>query len=464
MNLKQMREQHAEAIGKAKALVESEGSTKDDLAQADALIGEAVEIEQQIAEAEENEKAAAERDRKLAERNAWAEKSRGTLPGMAKGQGHEFDNNADPDDPAPGEHARKFGNTGMEVKGGFVGKTVEGRFTKFCTTAEWEGNKKLRFVSTPEYKNAMSDYLRTGFETKTLTEGVDSEGGYLVPPDMAAEIIRRLPGLAIVEERARLVNTTRDKVQIPRVAAASTDATMYSSAVSFTMVGETPSESTGDTEPSFEQIEADVYTAKLETSLSRNMVADSAFDVEGLLVDEFRRAGTLGKDDKHLTGTGAGEPLGIVNDGDITPILTGASGAMAADGLQTLIHALPAQYRNGAELVFSRDAVSDLAKIKDGNGRYMLDAMNGGLSEGAPAQILGVPYRITDFLADVAGSAKVGFYGNLGFYWAINRLQFSVQVLREVKARQNQNVYVGFLRFGGAVSVPEAFRIHTVTA
>jgi len=202
----------------------------------------------------------------------------------------------------------------------------------------------------------------------------------------------------------------------------------------------------------------------METEVSRNLLSDSAFDVEGLLTEEFRRAATLGKDDKYLTGTGANMPVGIVNDADISTVNSGDANTLTTDGWVELVHTLPAQYRTGAEIALSRDALEVTAKLQDGNGRYYLDAMNGGISAGTPPTILGVPYRVSDFLDSVSASNIPAIYGNFGFYWAVIRAQLSIQVLREVFARQNENGYVGFLRFGGAVTVPEAFRTHTVSA
>ena len=450
----------------AKALIDNAESTADELKRADEMIGEAVDIEQKVAQFEADEKAAADRRERIGERESWAKQSRGTLKGMAGGTG-ALDGD---DEPVTGPLS-KLGSTGLERKGAFVGKQVDGEFVKLCRTDQWESNspasKRLRTAATPEYKAAFGQYLRGGekWATKALSEGVDTAGGSLVPPDIQAEIIRRLPGLAIVEERASTQTTTRDRVLVPRIAAATTDATMYSSAVSFTMVGETPSASAGDVSPSFEQIGVDIHTAKMETSVSRNLLADEGYDLEGFLIEEFRRAATLGKDDKFLTGDGTNQPLGITIDSDITAVASGVSGAMAADGLQALVHALPAQYRPGANLAFSRDALEDIAKLKDGEGRYLLNLMNGGgIAEGVGPQLLGVPYLVSDFLSSVSASATVGFYGNLQFYRVINRLELSIQVLDQVSARSNQNVYVAFLRFGGLVTVPEAFRLATVTA
>ncbi len=450
---KALVEERGQLLAEAKGLHEQDEMTTEDTERFDAAIAKAEEIREQIEAGDAKVKADVERNERLEQAEKWEHQSKGVLPGMSNG-------GSDPEAPPD-----PLAGTVLEVKGAHVGKqSDEHGWLPYCTKAEFMRNPQLKAIAKPEYKSAWMDYMTRGVESKALTEGIDTEGGYLVPPDIASEIITRLPGLAIVEERARIVNTTRDRVAVPRLGAASTDSTMYSSAVSFTMVGETPAAATASTAPAFEQLEINVYTAKMETEVSRNLLSDSAFDVEGLLTEEFRRAATLGKDDKYLTGNGANCPVGIVNDADISAVNTGDANTMTTDGWQALVHALPAQYRPGAEIALSRDCLEVTAKLQDGNGRYFLDALNGGIAAGAPPTILGVPYRVSDFLDTVSASNYPAIYGNFGFFWAVSRAQLSIQVLREVFARQNENGYVGFLRFGGAVTVPEAFRTHYVSA
>lgn len=356
--------------------------------------------------------------------------------------------------------------SGVEIRGRHAGVEVKGEFVPICPADEWRANPQLQRLASPEYKAAFDDYIHNGVVSKALSEGTDTAGGFLVPPDFFAGVIQRLPGAAVVEAGARIVTTSRDRILVPRVKAATTDSTMYSSAVAFTMVGETPSATTGDTNPIFEQIEVPVYTAKLRTVLSRNLTSDADFDLSGFLTDEFRLAAALGKDDKYLTGTGAGEPRGIINDSAITVVNSGSASALTGDGVLDLVEDLPAQYAAGAKLYLSKSAKKAIRKLKDGNGNYLWSpgGGSGGLAEPAAPTIAGVPFAVTDFLDSIAADAKPMFYGNLQFFWAILRMQLAVQVLKEKYAEENQDGFVGFLRFGGAVTVPEAFRIQKVAA
>lgn len=379
----------------------------------------------------------------------YLKKSRGLLPGLGGTA-------ADPE--------RKSADEGLiEFKGGRGGVTVNGQWFDLAAADAIKADRQIMATNTAQYKTAWQTYLRSGgvhYDTKDLSEGVDTAGGYLAPPDFVAQVIQRLPGVAYVEDRAQVRNTTRDRVEIPRMKASTTDTTMYSSAVRFTMVGETPTEGGAATEPAYEMLGVTVWTAMLETELSRNLIADSAFDVTGFLVDEYRRAATLGKEDKYLTGTGAFEPLGIMNDPDITSKNSGHASNVTADGWIELIFDLPQQYRPGAIVLMSRDCRKKTAQLKAGDGSYLFDfgESTGRIGEGRPGTILGEPYGVTDFLDSVSAGTYPALYGNLAFFWAFNRLALSVQVLREQKARNNQDVYLAFLRFTGSVTVPEAYR------
>lgn len=354
-----------------------------------------------------------------------------------------------------------------EDKDGIITVDVGGKQNPIFTKEYLVQNSHIAKTMTPEYKDEFRKYLKgPDFDAKALTPSVDTAGGFLVPADFLARVIQRLPGVAVVEEMATIITTTRDMVRVPRVKKAAADATMYSSNVLFTMVG--PAETTegeGETEPVFESIDTQVWDAKMQTNLNRNLLADAAFDVTGYLAEEFRRAATLGKDDKFLTGDGLKKPIGIINDADVAVVNTGDANLLTADGLKDLFYTPPAQYHMGSTVALSLDALKEIRKLKDTQNRYLWEpGFPGGLTTPAPPTIEGHPYRVTDFLDTVAANNKPILFGNFTFYWIINRAEMSLQVLREVRARQNEDVYLAFVRFGGNVSVPEAFAVQQVAA
>lgn len=442
----ELNEKHAALIKQVREIRDAhqdQDMPADKAAEMEHLLDEADGVKAQL----EALVSAAEAKRRLDDHAAWATQSAGQLPGMGTPR---------PDD---GKWL-----PGVSQKDGAIYAGVGGREVKLFSAAELETRPALKATLTPEYRAAFDGYLRgKEYDAKALSEGTDTAGGFLVPVDFLAQLITRLPGVAVVEDLATVVTTTRDRVEIPRVKKASSDVTMYSSAVKFTMVAETPSSAT-ETEPVFEQMALNVYTAQLFTKLSRNWAADAAFDVTSYLAEEYRRAAMLGKDDRFLTGTGVGEPLGLVNDPDIASVNSGDANLLTADGIKNLVYAVPAQYQANTTLVLSLDALKAIRKLKDGSQRYLWDPGNGGLVGGMPPTIEGRPYRVTDFLDAVAAGNKPIILGDFRNYWVVNRAGMSVQVLREKYAESNQDAYLAFLRFTGGVAVPEAFRTQTVAA
>lgn len=398
--------------------------------------------------------------KRVADAEAWRSKSGPMLRGMSANQGDDGEGASRMD-------TKRAGGSSIEFKDGFAYTTTrDGKSFPLVSTEDWEANRALKASATPEYKAQHLRHLRgQDFDVKALSEGVDTAGGYLVPPEFLATVITRLPGLAIVEPNATVRQTTRDRVEVPRMKASTTDTTMYTSNVRATMVGEVAG--SAETEPAWEMLGVSVWTAKLETELGRNMVADTAFDVEGFLMEEYQRAATLLKDDKFLTGSGVHEPVGLMVDSEITEVNTGHASEVTADGWIELIFDLPAQYSPGALVAMSRSCRKATAKLKDGDGAYLFDSAEGTgrIASGRPRTILGEPYQISDFLDSVGAGLLPAIYGNMRFYWVHNRLALSVSVAREQPyLGRNAFGYIAFLRFAGHTSVPEAFRRLKVSA
>lgn len=76
----------------------------------------------------------------------------------------------------------------------------------------------------------------------TLQEHVADLGGYTVPEDFHAEIIKRMMGITIVRGRARQVRTIRDAAEWPKLEGGNSQ---YTSAVRVTWVDEVPTNASG---------------------------------------------------------------------------------------------------------------------------------------------------------------------------------------------------------------------------
>lgn len=81
----------------------------------------------------------------------------------------------------------------------------------------------LGATKTDAYRQAFKSYMRHGHAgvkadgLKVLQEGVDTQGGFLVPADVLDRVISRLPTPTRVAGRTTQLTTSRDQLIIPKV-------------------------------------------------------------------------------------------------------------------------------------------------------------------------------------------------------------------------------------------------------
>lgn len=175
----------------------------------------------------------------------------------------------------------------------------------------------------------------------------------------------------------------------------------------------------------------------------------------------------------YMTGHGAQQPLGVFtasNDGISTArdVLTGSTTNFTADGLKEAKYTLKQQYRRkggsraGARWLFHRDGISKIARLKDGNGQYLLNPGRGLVGEDSD-MLLDLPVDESEFAPNTFTTAQyVGLLANWNYYRIADALSVEIQVLMELYAATNQIGYIGRLKTDGLPVLEEAFvRIKT---
>ncbi len=288
----------------------------------------------------------------------------------------------------------------------------------------------------------------------TMVEASDVLGGYMVPVDFQMKIIERLRGLTVVRGKASQMNTSRDRVELPE---ATGGGSQYSSPVRVTWVDETPTlGSAGETNLTFGLRGIPVYTAMAETPLSRNLLEDSAFDIEAYLAKKFAEAAAIDEDNLFLTGSGVGKPQGILpgraNTLSLTEKLTGSSGVVTWDGLIDMMYAIDAQYRAANSVwIMNKATVGKIRKLKDSANAYLWQPFEffGG-EAGQPPRLLGYEILEQEVMPDVATNAYPILFGDLNGYQIVDRVGMTVErYLDSQTARQNLVYFVMRRRLGG---------------
>lgn len=422
----------------------------DDLSKFNTLVNEAKSLQGQLETAEQ-----------LSAVSDWAGKSAGMLPlGPSAAD-------------APVGQASVAGYT--EAGATKVGWNRESRKSAGFEILDQYGegiqsSKTWKTTSTPEYRDAFKSYFRKPIsnlkagELKILQEGLDTEGGFSVPPDILERVIAKEPTPTRVAGRVTQLQTMRDKVVMPRINYTTDD--LYTTGIRVTWTGEIPASSSvaNVTDPLFGQTDIPIYTAMLKILLTNDLIEDAGFPVVSYVTDKFSETIDLLKDNLTLNGTGIGQPTGILaNPGGTNQpaiVLSGTAGTLGTDGtsLVKAAFALPEQYDDNAAWVFNKTNVgAAIAQLQDSNKRFLWGAglQDSGLDVGwKNRQLLGYPVVLSGFAPNIGAANYPIVFGDLRGYYLVNRIGFSIQVLREVYAEVNQIAIVGRIRFGGQVVEP----------
>ena len=441
MALKDLQQRLGVVIDRAEALMKQDKLSADESAELDRHIEEGAALKADI-----------ERTHRAGEIAEWGRKS-GGVPALA----------------AAVEGFRPAGSVQVERKDGRLLVNEDGE--------SLIDDKTREIISGTEYKSVYRRFLRVGreglkdSELKVLQEGSDIAGGYLVTDEILARLIAAEPAPTSVQGRVTRMNTGTDAIDIPRVVY--TADSIYTSGMRVAWTGEVPASATTHrvTEPSFGQIRIPIYTAMMSLPLTNNMVEDAQFPIVNWCTGKFNETVNLLYDNMILNGTGGTEPAGILRNPNGTnepaTVVSGATSALTADGIINLTFAVPEQYDENSVFVFNKtNCGRQIALLKDGDGRPLWSSgpQDSGLAIGFRNRPLqGFPVVLNAFMPNATTDTYPIVFGDLRGYYLVNRVAFSIQVLRELYAETNQILLLGRVRFGGAVVEPWRMKIQVVS-
>ena len=301
---------------------------------------------------------------------------------------------------------------------------------------------KATIVSTPsatdsrdtdEYRKAFDNYVRTKKASNALQEDTNSEGGYLVPVEFERVLYKARNKVDPIFSLAGRISLSAREKNVPYVASEGAAALIAEEG------------SYGDTDDAFGQVTFHAYKFGRICKASDELIADSAFDIAAHLAESFGRA--IGKKEAEYfwTGTGSGQPTGVLAAGG-TGVTTASSSKITADEVIDLYYSLPEEYRNEAVFVFNDATVKEIRKLKDSNGQYLWAP---GLN-GQPDTLLGKPLHTSVNIPTISATAKVGVFANLAECYKIaDRSGFEFKVLNELYAANGQVGFRGTARTDG---------------
>lgn len=308
-----------------------------------------------------------------------------------------------------------------------------------------------------EYRDAMIKYICRGHdglnedERRALSVGQDTEGGYLVGEQMADGILKAVDNLVFIRQRATkfqvpdasslgkisLDNDPDDADWTTELATGSADSTM----------------SFGK-----RKLEPHPFAKRIKVS---NELLRKIPGIESFVRSRMSYKFGITEEKGFMTGNGAGRPLGLFtasDDGIPTSrdvSTDNETTSITFDGLINAKYTLKQQYWGSADWIFHRDAMKQVAKLKDGEGQYL---WRQSVREGEPDTLLGRPFMMSEYAPNTFTSGLyVGILGDFSYYYIADAMDIVMQRLVELYAESNQTGLIGRASCDGMPALAEAF-------
>lgn len=324
----------------------------------------------------------------------------------------------------------------------------------------------------PSYRDAFHSYLRTGgvlgdmapearsvlqsgftqVEHRAQTAGVNAAGGFTVPTELQAILVRAMKAWGpMYDEDICTVITTASGNVLPMPTVDDTASTTSTTAEGATLPD------TGAKDVVFGQKQLEAYSRNTEwLRVSYELANDSIFGMEQLLGDllgeRLGRTANL----ELTTGNGSSNPNGIVTAATLGVTAASAT-AITWDEVMNLEHSVDPAYRMSPKVryMFNDATLLALRKLKDGQGNYLWQM--GDVKGGVPNTFNGRPYSINQAMATMAAAARVMLFGDFSKYF-VRKVGAPI-----IGAIQDKDFWPGFgvagyIRFDGELADPAAVK------
>ena len=303
------------------------------------------------------------------------------------------------------------------------------------------GEKVKKGRASDQYAKDMLTAMRTNFHqvSDILQEGVDADGGYLVPEEWDSRLIDVLNEENIMRGLATQI-TTSGEHKINIAGAKPTAAWIEEGgALQFT-------------DAKFGQKIMDAHKLHVAVKVTEELLYDSMFDLASYITTQFGIAIANAEEDAFLNGDGKGKPTGLfdeTNGGTVAKTLT--STKLGTDDVLDLVYALKRPYRKKASFIMNDQTLAALRKLKDNNGAYIWQP---SYQAGEPDRVLGYAVHTSAYAPEDAIACGDYKYYNIG-----DRGTRSFSELRELFAGNGMIGYVAKERVDGKLILPEAVQI-----
>ena len=316
-----------------------------------------------------------------------------------------------------------------------------------------------------EHKAAFRTYMQTGegvslkaLEAKAMSSLSGPDGGYLVPPPVERDILRRLAQISPI-----------------RALASSCEISTSNFRKAFSTTGPASgwvAETDARPQTANQQI-ADMSFPAMELyampAATQNLLDDTVVDVEQWIASEIDTVFAEQEGTAFVNGNGVNKPMGFMSYtkvaqsaagwGKTAYVATGASGALPAsnpsDILFDLVYALRAGYRQNATFLMNRKTLAVIRKLKATTGEYLWAPP---ATPDGKAMLLNFPLVESEDMPDIAADAFPIAFGNFKrAYLIVDRR--GIRVLRDPYSAKPYVLFYTTKRVGGGLQDFDALRL-----
>lgn len=243
-------------------------------------------------------------------------------------------------------------------------------------------------------------------ETKVMTEGVGASGGFLVPVEFMAQVQAIAASQGLIRPGATVIRMRRRQIQMPVLDQTGTTAGVphWFGGMQFYWAEEATEKT--HTEAEWRDVTLTAHKLIGYTTASDELVDDAAVSLADFISGPLGFAGGVNwmEDFSFLQGSGAGQPLGIINSG--ATITVNRTATLPPIGYGDLCDMVENFLPSGrGQWLITQSALSDLLQLSGptGNPSYVW----GNAVNGAPASLLGYPVRFVEKLPRIGTTGDV---------------------------------------------------------
>jgi len=299
-------------------------------------------------------------------------------------------------------------------------------------------------TASAEYTQAFDNYLANkniNDAMAAMTEGVDADGGYVVPVQYQNTVVQKLNALSATRSISNVLST-KTTTNIPTEGDAPTFSWIDEGGVY------------GETKSTFGNKQIAAWKLGGIIKVSRELLADNSIKFEAYMANQIARGIDKAEAPTFAVGDGVKKPIGYGVTAPVGASSTFASAtAVTADELIDMYYDLKDEYRRNATWRMNDNTMKAIDKLKDGQGNYLVTKF----SDGTMPTIKGRPVVIDNSLPDMAVNSKSIILGDFSFFQIADRGSMTIQRLNELYAGTGMVGFQVTVRVDAKVIIEEAF-------